>query len=308
MINQVQVERNMTVQAYLDLSASGVANAGVVARYSGTGVGNCYLGRVVRNSNGTFTAQLYRFQNGIGTLLKSASVTTGTGILRLEVVGTSLKLFFNDTLVTYTFDTTLSTGAAGMWASFGATLDDFSAAVISSTQESLPFSDDFTGTDGTQLSHSWQEQAGNFSLKGDQLQANDPSLSVAMVNHAAVLDMTVQASINLSLTGVQSGGVVGRASGTGLANFYMGEIKAVNGVDTAYLYVKIGSKLTTLKQQTVTSGSGVLMLKLSGARIQLFFNGLNVGDVTNTQISQAGVAGLRGNKGVLFDDFSVTTP
>jgi hypothetical protein len=306
-INQAPVS-DTTVQADINLPLTGTHYAGVVARASGTGQGNCYLGQVVR-SGGVLTASLYKSKNGVWSPLSSAKVPTGSGTLRLDVVGTSLKLFLNDSLATYAFDNApLPAGAAGIRAGPGDTLDNFSADIITPTPVSLPFTDGFTGTDGSQLSRSWTERQGNFSVKGNQLQANDTSLSVAMVTHDAVLDMTVQVSINLSQTGVQYGGVIGRASGQGLANYYLGKIVAVNGVYTAYLYAKNGSKWTLLSQKRVSSGSGVLTLTLAGSHLQLFFNGLNVGDVTNTLVSQAGLAGLLGSKGMFCYDFSVMAP
>ena len=134
------------------------------------------------------------------------------------MVGTSLKLFFNGALQTYAFDSTLTTGFTGIWGSGGATLDNFSAAVVT-TPQTLPFTDAFTQSDGSQLSPSWADGAGNFSVKSDRARANAPGANLAsVILTATASDLAVQADIALAATGSQYAGVVrttpGRAQAT----------------------------------------------------------------------------------------------
>jgi hypothetical protein len=129
---------NVAVQADIALSSSaGVQYAGLVARYGGPGASNYYLGEIV-GSNGTFTAYIFRNQNGVFpqlgsasdgvyTQLGSASVGSGTGTLLFQVVGTSLKLSLNSTVLVSVTDSALTTGTTGIFGGGGASLDNFSA-------------------------------------------------------------------------------------------------------------------------------------------------------------------------------------
>jgi hypothetical protein len=85
-----------------------------------------YTGGVTANADGTFTAAIFSNSGGTRTLLTSAPSTTGTGQLTLEVVGHSLQLLFNDTLVLSVFDTHISTlGAVGIRGSNNVTFGNF---------------------------------------------------------------------------------------------------------------------------------------------------------------------------------------
>src|SRR5262245_33615300 len=110
-------------------------SAALVARYSGTGDRNMYLG--VRAGTGTGTgyeARIWRNVNGTRTLLSQKSLTTnGAGTLRFEVVGSSLKLFWNGTLVTSTMDNALTSGSVGIRDLGMAAFDNFSAAQATQT-------------------------------------------------------------------------------------------------------------------------------------------------------------------------------
>ena len=76
---------------------------------------------------------------------------------------------------------------------------------------SLPFSDTFTQADGTQLSRSWIERQGNFSVQAGVAQANAaPSLATA--DHAPVDNVTVHADVTVTTPG-QYAGLVARFFG-----------------------------------------------------------------------------------------------
>ncbi len=109
---------------------AGTANRslGLVARYSGSGDGNWYLGNI-RYTGGAYRAEIWKQVNGGQTLLTSTFLDSGAGSVRFEVVGTSLKLFFNDTLVGNVNDTQLTQGGIGIRTNFltGLSVDNFSA-------------------------------------------------------------------------------------------------------------------------------------------------------------------------------------
>jgi hypothetical protein len=85
-----------------------------------------YVGQIEGN-NGVFTASIRRNINGKWTVLKSAQVASGTGLLRFEVVGSALTLTLDGNTVVTTTDIAISgTGLAGVRLGSGNSVDDFS--------------------------------------------------------------------------------------------------------------------------------------------------------------------------------------
>ena len=94
--------------------------------------------------NGVTVASIHRNVAGAWTLLGAQSTSGIAGQLRFEVVGTSLKLFFNNTLVVNATDALLRSGSVGVRSTPGATYANFSAGVRAPlTSASLSFNDDF---------------------------------------------------------------------------------------------------------------------------------------------------------------------
>src|SRR5206468_4282948 len=92
-------------------------SAGIVARYSGLRDQNLYVGQLVNTGTG-FRAEIIRKFNGIVTRLSSGTVaSTGSGTLRFEAVGSSLRLYLNNTLIAFANDSRLKTGTVGIEAS-----------------------------------------------------------------------------------------------------------------------------------------------------------------------------------------------
>ena len=107
-----------------------------MARYNGSGLANMYYGSIVATSSTTYTASIYRNVNGVSTPLFSqtyqGSPSTLEGdTLEFDVVGSSLQLFLNGSLVAYANDSTFATGGVGMLTSGGAVaVSNFNAAPI----------------------------------------------------------------------------------------------------------------------------------------------------------------------------------
>src|SRR5262249_12226676 len=144
------------------------SSAGIVARYSGPGDANMYEGRLVHSGSAVY-ARIYRNLGGKLKPLFNQKVTTATGTLRFEVVGSSLKLFLNGSLVAFANDSTIGgPGSAGIYATSLTGIDNFSAAAAPARVDAtLPFGDDFdTSDNGDQLNLHWTAQAGNFTLQG----------------------------------------------------------------------------------------------------------------------------------------------
>ena len=102
----------------------------------------------------------------------SARTTQGTAArgetLEFDVVGSSLQLSLNDSLVAYANDSTFATGGVGMLTSGGAVVvSNFNAAPITQqTASSNAYSDNFTTANNGQLDDYWVNQYGDFTTSG----------------------------------------------------------------------------------------------------------------------------------------------
>jgi hypothetical protein len=88
------------VQGEVNLTAD-AQSAGLVARYSGPLNNNYYYAQLARVAPATFQASIFKVQGGVATQLGSQAAPSGSGTLRLEAVGPSLKLFLNNTRVAF---------------------------------------------------------------------------------------------------------------------------------------------------------------------------------------------------------------
>jgi hypothetical protein len=117
---------DVSVQVNVGLQAAG-SSAGVVARYSGPDQSNFYVGMIFNNA-GIYQAYIFLNENGsfIQLGMQTLPGFSGTGALRFDVIGSSLKLFVNGVQTVSATDSTLATGLVGIRAA-NASLDDFSA-------------------------------------------------------------------------------------------------------------------------------------------------------------------------------------
>ena len=301
-------EGDVFVQADVAITAPGpVQSAGLVARYGGVGDTNMYVGRI-SNAGGVLTAAILRNVGGTWTTLTSKSISDGTGTLRFEVVGTSLKLFLDLDLIAWANDSALTSGSVGMRATgIGTSYENFSADKITVTNPTLPFSDDFSAADPAthqQLIDSWATRAGNFKVDGGVAQNNDTrSLAVLngpVLNGVPQADVSVQADI--ALAAGQSVGLVARYSSSG--DMYLGVIQDVGGVFTAIIYRFVGGVATKLKSATFSGGSGTLLFEVTGSSLTLTL-GSDTLSATDTVITAAGSVGMRATGlGTTLDNFS----
>ncbi len=196
---------NVSVQADLSLGANQVG--GLIARYQSNG--DFYLATVVENATGT-SATVYLFKLITGNFAQlgaTATVATnGTCSVRLEVVGQELKVFFGPdavhlSMVTYAYDSSITNAAlAGVRGTATTKFDNFTIdALTLMPPPSLPFTDNFnTLAYGNQLSRTWEEKLGNFTVNGNgQAIANDAGLSIATVHGVSLADASVSVDVIL---------------------------------------------------------------------------------------------------------------
>ena len=116
-------------------------SAGLVARHSGPGDRNMYLAMVTAKSS-SYTVRLYRNFNGTWTQLtgKSFSGSVNNAAMEFYVVGSSLRMFLNGTIVAFANDTKLtSPGAIGIRALGGAKMMNFASTPLTIANQSMPF-------------------------------------------------------------------------------------------------------------------------------------------------------------------------
>lgn len=124
---------NVSVQAKIDITVNQAA--GLIARYQSDG--SYYLGMIDGNGT-TFVPYIFRYVPAVGFTQQSTGQTgsgSGSGTLRLEVVGNSLKLYLDAGLLTTATDSTISAittkGTVGVRARKDAIIDDFAATPLS---------------------------------------------------------------------------------------------------------------------------------------------------------------------------------
>ena len=101
---------DVSVEAFVNPAFAG-NNAGIVARYSGPGDQNMYLGTLVPSSAG-FTGQIWKNVNGAWSRVGISGPTTSSGTLRLDVIGSSLTLSLNGTAIVSAQDSSITTAGA----------------------------------------------------------------------------------------------------------------------------------------------------------------------------------------------------
>jgi hypothetical protein len=119
---------NATVQADVTLAVGQAA--GLVARYTGTGDQNMYLGAAVNVGHNSFLLVILSNVNGTWTVLRSVtqSASANSGFLKFVVLDNNLQLFFNGNLALSFTDSSISgAGTVGIRASVGAVLQNFQA-------------------------------------------------------------------------------------------------------------------------------------------------------------------------------------
>jgi hypothetical protein len=323
-INLATPQTNGFVQANVTIDATEGSYGGIVARYTGDSsavhnpYSNMYLAILIR-AGGQNYAQIYNNVGGTWIQLSSTNeISPGvpipsTGLLRLEVVADSLKLFLNGTLVGFGNDVANVNGAYGIATSLGAKIDNFNVGTLTLGTPTLPFTENFNAyASGAPLDSNWVNHAGMHTASAAGTLVSRGDLNVATLIGISQNDAAVQARISLDTTvGTAFAGVVARYTSTvGGGNYYTALLvrsgatyyaqlyKVTNGV-----YAPLGSVELDLAG-TNTAGN-LLRLEVAGDSVKLFVNGAFVTYANDNAWTTGGV-GLVSNKGNTSDDFNAT--
>ncbi|HSQ54628.1 MAG TPA: hypothetical protein VLM40_02700, partial [Gemmata sp.] len=300
-LNQVFL-RNVSLEAQVTLGGGVVQSHGLVARYTGGSSPSYYVARI-RGDEGIFTAQILRYVNGVKTVLASAPVSVGTGLIRFDLVRSSLKMYLNGKLVASAYDSTIrSAGLMGITGRMDAAMDNFTYTPLEPISAVLPFADSFNVANGSPLSSFWSEQVGVFAVNNAKL-GGIGSVNLATLNGVMAANAAVEATVDV--TNGRAAGLVARHQGNQDTDMYLGQLVNRAGSYFAMISKNVNGVWTRLAEVAVGSGSGVLRFETVGSSLKLFVDGTLVAEATDSTFGQPGQFGLRSGLGETFDDFSV---
>jgi hypothetical protein len=296
---QVGVTDNRRADVSVEAEVSMPLNqsAGVLLRVNSTG--STYYRAFLRQGAGnSLTAFIQRVVNGVATTLRSGPAGFGLGgRIRFEAIGTQLRLFVNDQLTLFTSDTVITAaGNVGIYATSSATVAAFSAREVIFTTPTLPYSDAFPTSPGSQLNSNWREFAGAI-LVGGGLATGQASFNLALLNGINVGASFAEADI-LPVIG-QPTGLALRSNGN---NFYGAQVvQNTNGTLSLSIVRRFNGVTTTLSSKTIASGA-TLRFQATGSTLQLLIDGnLELTAIDSTFAT--GSIGLYGGLGARWANF-----
>ena len=184
-------------------------------------------------------------------------------------------------------------------------LNNFTASVLSTTPQALPFSDAFNPSANGQLnSIAWTNQFGLIQVDGSGTAFTLPGTAgIATVNGLSAANVVVQASV--TTTSGQATGLLLRY--IDINNYYYADIYNNGGNSIIRLFRKSGGTLTQLGVGSANVGSGLLRFEAAGNVLLVSLNGNLVAsalDPANGTVS--GSVGIFSYLGGRLDNFSAT--
>ena len=296
---------SIEVQATITLATVG-NEIGLVANYGGPGNANYYLGRVVKTAAG-HALSIQKNLAGVVTTLGAVFNVVGalTGPIKLQVLGTTLKLFMNGVPMLTRNDTSLIRGSAGLRSIGTGTINDFSATELNF----LPFTDvaPFSTITDTGII-----QAGNYTVNGNNEFVGTTPLNVATLARLNVADVEGRATIGLANSAGRHASLVARYTGSGdlTSSMYLATISR-NATDyIVSIQKRVNGVTTTLKTKVFSAFDGDLevLMKFTviGGELKLFIG--NVEELSVFDFSlKTGTMGFRSSIASTYDLITATT-
>ncbi|MEY3033245.1 MAG: hypothetical protein RLZZ622_1720, partial [Planctomycetota bacterium] len=262
----------------------------------------------LRRKNGGYVALIRRSTNGFWETLSQQPVAAGSGLVRFDVVGDSLKLFVDGELVGFARDRMIpAAGAVGVRSTSGTAIDDFTATEVLLPMATFPFQDRFSAADGGQLDRFWDARSGNFTVQGNRLVGANPvnttTLRAALAGDASI-SMTVQVPTAGSHAGALARGVPQRNTA------YWGGLVNRSGGLSAEIWRVADGEITVLANSPLTETADVdhdLQFSLTGSDLSLAVNGSPVVAVDDGGLPAAGLFGIRATNNASVDTFAIET-
>ncbi len=292
---------DVAVQAEIDKIASG-GMAGRDSRRAANGQTQ-YWGGVTRTGN-TYTAQIQKLVGGKVQTLASRTVTLpARSILRLETVGTTLKLYLNKSLVLTVADASIrGTGTAGTWSSPLSVVWTPTATTLTRTPTTLPYSNAPKLPTGTLLDSSWDQWSGSFVGTGSGIGGQAKS-NLATLFGLSQKNVSVQADISALAAGNFAGLVLRYNAATG--DMVYGQV--VNTKGTYYAEIWRVSHGVATRLTHVSLGKTAphhLRFDAVGTLYTLSVDSHLAGQISDWTSYQGGTVGLQGGAGSRFANFS----
>ena len=262
----------------------------------------------LRRKNGGYVALIRRSTNGFWETLSQQPVAAGSGLVRFDVVGDSLKLFVDGELVGFARDRMIpAAGAVGVRSTSGTAIDDFTATDVLLPMATFPFQDRFSAADGGQLDRFWDARSGNFTVQANRLVGANPvnttTLRAALASDASI-SMTVQVPTAGSHAGALARGVPQRNTA------YWGGLVNRSGGLSAEIWRVADGEITVLANSPLTETADVdhdLQFSLTGSDLSLAVNGSPVVAVDDGGLPAAGLFGIRATNNASVDTFAIET-
>lgn len=260
----------------------------------------------LRRKNGGYVALIRRSTDGFWETLSEQPMAAGSGLVRFDVVGDSLKLFVDGELVGFVRDRMIpAAGAVGVRSTSGTAIDDFTATNVVLPMASFPFQDRFSAADGGQLDRFWDARSGNFTVQGNRLVGANPvnttTLRAALAGDASI-SMTVQVPTAGTHAGALARGVPQRNTA------YWGGLVNRSGSLQAEIWRIVDGQLTVLASSQVAAAATedhLVQLNVAGNAVDLSINGSPIATAVDATLSAAGLFGMRATAGASIDDFAI---
>jgi len=281
--------------------------AKLLARYKDP-ANHYYL--LLRSNN---ALEVRKLVGGVKTTLASKSFSVAPGVwykLKLEVVGSSLKAYVNDTLQLSVTDSQLANGSVGVGAyNAQVEFDDVTATAPGGTPPPPPgqtlFQDNFE--DGSD--NGWTKTGGTWSVTADGTKVFSQSTTsgdaLASAGNVTWTNYTVEAEVKPVSFNSTGGFAKLLARYTDPANHYYLLLRSNNVLEMRKL---VGGVKTTLASKSFSVAPGVwykLKLEVVGSSLKAYVNDTLQLSVTDSQIANGSVGVGAYNAQVEFDDVTV---
>ena len=301
---------DVTVEARVTLGGPAYSYGGVVARYGGAGDRNMYWGGIKR-LDGKFSAEIWKNVGGTWSLVGTRAVSAGAGVVRLEVIGDSLQLFFNDEIVVFANDRSIAgPGGVGIRGSAETTGDDFRFVALQNAGGTYTFRDFFNLSTGSQPGRFWVDRAGDFTIRGNEA-VGAGAVNNFTLNAPAGADGTVRATVVADVAG-SFAGVSGRYTGFGDRDLYWAGLANRGDVLFAEIWrIQNGGYFllaSTRLPAAVPTAAHDVRFDLAGTALRLTVDGTLVTTAQDAALPGPGSFGIRTGAGGVVREVVVEAP
>lgn len=297
---------DVAVEARIVLGGAATTSAGVVARHRGGAAPSFIWGGLERRGD-AFYAGIGRTVGGVYRTLVTVPVATGAALVRLEVLGDSLKLFVDGVRVAGIHNgAVLGSGGVGIGGGHEGTFDDFAFDRLERGAARIPFRDPFLFSAGSPLGRAWVERSGEFVIDGYR-SLGVGGVNLATLNGPTAADAALTARVLVASAG-EHAGIVARVGSAG-KQMYWGGLVNRGGVLSAEIWHVSNGTIRRLGALRLAAESPAkdhsVRLDASGTLLELAVDGAPAVSVRNGLLRGAGSLGMRASRGASIAEVTV---